>query len=135
LPGLQGSGEAPLGILRTATLVSVLGRPMRPVEPSDDGDRKRGRADAEVQAPVPGEPGLEVRGTVVEVGSYCTMRYVKEYLGGLLFSNPLFVVVFTRHVINTNTVAGLLNHDTWSLERHNGKTSSTTVLTVPSMDG
>jgi hypothetical protein len=40
---------------------------MRPAEPSVDGDRKRGRADAEVQAPVPGEPGLEFRETIFEV--------------------------------------------------------------------
>jgi hypothetical protein len=66
-PGSQGSGAALPGILRTATLVSVLGRPMRPAEPSVDGDRKRGRADAEVQAPVPGEPGLEFRETEIEV--------------------------------------------------------------------
>jgi hypothetical protein len=40
---------------------------MRPAEPSVDGDRRRGRADVEVQAPIPGEPGLEVRGTAFEV--------------------------------------------------------------------
>ena len=57
----------------------------------------------------------------------CTSGYDKEYLDGLLFSNPLFVVGFPRHVVDTNSVAGLLNPGTWSPERHKGETSSTTV--------
>ena len=63
--GRKVSAEQGSGIPYAATLVSVpfchkAGRS------SVDDERNRGRAHAELQAPIPGEPGTDVRGIVVE---------------------------------------------------------------------